>query len=293
MAETVADRAFTLPDYLVCPDCRSRLNGGDGVLSCAGCGAQYGREQSVPLLFARLAGSDDVKRVQSHYDHLAHEYDGVFSPHVVRHYLDKRVGVVRSLLRSGSVLDVGCGTGVLAAEVAGAGFEAVGVDVSPGMLAEAAGRGLAGVFAAFSTALPFADDTFNLAITVATLHHLETPARVALTISEMARVVRPDGYVVIWDHNPLNPYWPILMKRVPQDSGEERLVPLAEVLAGARAAGLQVVAARRLGLIPDFVPARLMPLARLAEQVVEAVPPLSLIAAHNVVIGRKPASAEC
>jgi hypothetical protein len=104
----------------------------------------------------------------------------------------------------------------------------------------------------------------------------------------MGRVVRSGGYVLLWDHNPLNPYWPILMKRVPQDSGDERLVPLGEILADVRAAGLQLVTARRLGLIPDFVPAGLMPLARTAERLVETVPPLSLVAAHNVVVARKP-----
>jgi hypothetical protein len=46
----------------------------------------------------------------------------------------------------------------------------------------------------------------------------------------MGRVVRPAGYVLIWDHNPLNPYWPILMKRVPQDHGDERLVSVWELL---------------------------------------------------------------
>jgi SAM-dependent methyltransferase len=159
------------------------------------------------------------------------------------------------------------------------------------MLAEAARRGLAGVYACFSTALPFADGTFDLALTVATLHHLETPVRVAFTIGEMARVIRPGGYLLLWDHNPLNPYWPILMKRVPQDSGDERLVPLAEILADVRSFGLEVVSARRLGLIPDFVPARLMPLALTAERIVEAVPLLSVVAAHNVVIARKPLTA--
>jgi hypothetical protein len=63
---------------------------------------------------------------------------------------------------------------------------------------------------------------------------------------------------------------------------------MAEVLVDVRAAGLKLVAARRLGLIPDFVPERVMPLARAAERVVEIVKPLSLFAAHNVVIARKP-----
>ena len=45
------------------------------------------------------------------------------------------------------------------------------------------------------------------------LHHLETPERVATTVREMGRVVKHSGFIVLWDHNPANPYWPILMKR--------------------------------------------------------------------------------
>ena len=189
--------------------------------------------------------------------------------------------------RNGRVLDVGCGTGQLAARIVAAGYEVMGVDISPRMLQQALARGLTGTFAAFSSALPSRDGSFDLALTVATLHHLETPVRVAFTIAEMARVVRTGGFVLLWDHNPLNPYWPILMKRVPQDSGDERLVPMGEILADVKAAGLEVVWARRLGLVPEFVPARMMPLARLLERFVERTSGLRLLAAHNVIVARK------
>src|SRR5215218_9797887 len=106
MTETATDRTTTLPDFLACPHCRSKLTAEGDRLACGGCQAVYEREQGVPLLFASSAGSDDVERVQAHYDHVAHEYDQVFSPHVVRHYLDKRLDLVRSLLAGGRVLDV-------------------------------------------------------------------------------------------------------------------------------------------------------------------------------------------
>ena len=46
------------------------------------------------------------------------------------------------------------------------------------------------------------------------------------------------------------------MARVPQDTGEERLIPEAEVLDGLRAGGAQIVRADQLGLVPDFAPPR-------------------------------------
>jgi hypothetical protein len=96
------------------------------------------------------------------------------------------------------------------------------------------------------------------------------------------------GFVLIWDHNPLNPYWPILMKRVPQDHGDERLVSVWELLNAVRTAGLQAVEAARTGLVPDFMPAALMPIWTRVESMVEANPFLSLFAAHNVVVAQKP-----
>jgi SAM-dependent methyltransferase len=156
------------------------------------------------------------------------------------------------------------------------------------MLSRARRRGLAGTFSAITSALPFADDSFDLALTVATLHHLETEQRVAATVAEMGRVVKRGGYVVLWDHNPANPYWPILMKRVPQDSGDERLVPRDELLRDVRAAGLVVYQARRSGFMPEFMPESLLAFWRFVERTVEITPLLNVLAAHNVVIARKP-----
>ncbi|MCC6179561.1 MAG: class I SAM-dependent methyltransferase [Chloroflexi bacterium] len=228
-------------------------------------------------------------RVQALYDHVAHDYDQVFRPHVAEHYLRKRTAVVRNLLPyGGTVVDVGCGTGALAGWVQRAGYDVVGVDASPGMLKQALEHGVGAVYAAYSTALPFEDGVFDLALSVATMHHLETPERVAATIAEMGRVVRPGGYVLVWDHNPLNPYWPILMKRVPQDHGDERLVSVWEILDAVREAGLRPVGAARTGLVPDFMPLALMPIWTRVERIVEGNPVLSLFAAHNVVVAQKP-----
>jgi len=271
-----------------CPACHADLGQSETGLRCLRCGARYAVSDGVPELFASAA--DQVTgRVQALYDHVAHDYDGVFSPHVAGHYLRKRIALVQELLPGGgAVLDVGCGTGALAAGIQSAGFDVVGVDASTGMLKEALEGGVGAVYAAYSTELPFADGVFDLALSVATMHHLETPERVAATIAEMGRVVRSGGFVLIWDHNPLNPYWPILMKRVPQDHGDERLVSVWELLEAVRLGGLRVERAARVGLVPDFMPRGLMSLWTRVEAAVEANPLLSVFAAHNVVVARKP-----
>lgn len=272
-----------------CPRCRVALVDEGGDLRCPDRGERYGRADGVPVLLLSREADAVTGRQQVLYDHVAHDYDEVFKPHVAEHYLRKRTAVVHELLPSGgTVLDVGCGTGALAGWIQRAGFDVVGVDASTGMLAEALEHGVGAVYASYSTALPFEDGVFDLSLSVATMHHLETPGRVADTIAEMGRVVRPGGYVLIWDHNPLNPYWPILMKRVPQDHGDERLVSVWELLEATRLAGLKPLSAARTGLVPDFMPAALMPIWTHVERLVEANPVLSLFAAHNVVVAQKP-----
>jgi SAM-dependent methyltransferase len=272
---------------LACPDCRGVLD--TAALECASCGRQFERQAGIPLLLPGNLPEHAEQRQHALYTAVAHEYDDVFPKHVAQHYIEKRTSLVTSLLpMGGTVLDVGCGTGQLGAAIASLGFDVFGVDLAASMLARARERGLSGTYAAVTSALPFPTDTFDLALTVATLHHLETPERVAATVGEMGRVVRRGGFVVLWDHNPSNPYWPILMKRVPQDSGDERLVPRAELLADVAAAGLHVQSVLRSGFMPDFMPASLAPTWRWVERIVESAPVLNILAAHNVVVARKP-----
>jgi SAM-dependent methyltransferase len=258
-------------------------------MRCPGCGRVFREEQGIPVLLPASLSGDTEQRQRALYAAVAHEYDDVFPRHVAEHYIDKRTALVKELLPMGGlVLDVGCGTGQLGAAIASEGYDVFGVDLSSSMVAKARERGLSGTYAGVTTALPFAAESFDLALTVATLHHLETPRRVAETVGEMARVVKRGGFVVLWDHNPANPYWPILMKRVPQDSGDERLVPLPEILHDVRCAGLRLERAVRSGFTPDFLPAALAGVWRWVERAVEMTPGVNVLAAHNVVVARKP-----
>jgi len=271
---------------LACPDCRAAVSGDP--LSCVGCGREFSTTLGIPELLPSNLVGDTEQRQHALYTAVAHEYDDVFPKHVAEHYIDKRTNLVKDLLPLGGlVLDVGCGTGQLGAAIAAAGYDVFGVDLSASMVAKARERGLQGTYAGVTTALPFANGSFDLALTVATLHHLETPERVAATVSEMGRVVKRGGFVVLWDHNPSNPYWPILMKRVPQDSGDERLVPRDELLRDVHASGLQVHRVLRSGFTPDFLPAALATPWSWVERLVEITPGVNVMAAHNVVVARR------
>ena len=225
------------------------------------------------------------------FDAIAGDYDASLPPHVVAHYLTKRLAFIRRHTRPGPALDLGCGTGLLAERVAAAGYGVTGLDPSRGMLHQLRRRrpDLAAVVGD-GTTLPFADGAFTLTYCVAVMHHVAEPDAVRRTLEEMVRVTRPGGHVLVWDHNPRNPYWPLLMRRVPQDTGAERLIPEEEILAGLAAGGARVVLTEQLGLVPDFAPRPLLGLAAALERTLEATPGLRRLCAHNVVLAVKAAT---
>ena len=103
------------------------------------------------------------------------------------------------------VLDVGCGTGTLAVEAARAatGVQVTGLDADPSILARARRRAAdAGLDIAFdegwSTALPYESASFDVVLSTLFFHHLEDDAKRA-TASELVRVIRPGGRLVVAD----------------------------------------------------------------------------------------------
>ena len=52
--------------------------------------------------------------------------------------------------------------------------------------------------------LPFADETFDVAVAICVLHHVPTSKRFKV-VAEMVRVTRPGGLVAVFEHNPYNP----------------------------------------------------------------------------------------
>jgi ubiquinone/menaquinone biosynthesis C-methylase UbiE len=225
---------------------------------------------------------------ESNFDRIAQSYDESLPAHVVDHYLDKRTTFVLEHCPRGSALDVGCGTGALAARLAGAGYEVVGLDPSEGMLGVLEERtSRVRAVRGSGASIPFPDGSFDLVLSVAVMHHIAAANDVRRTLAEMVRVTSPGGRVLVWDHNPRNPYWRLLMARVPQDTGEERLIGVRELVTGLIDAGADPVVVTRLGMVPDFTPRRLIGAAAAAERAAERTPLLRRVCAHNVVLAAK------
>jgi 2-polyprenyl-3-methyl-5-hydroxy-6-metoxy-1,4-benzoquinol methylase len=105
-----------------------------------------------------------------------------------------------------SVLDVGCGEGVLTEQWASAAGRVVGIDLDdPKLAAEWAIRSHPNLcFQAVPPGdLPFENDSFDLAAAIEVLEHVPDPER---TVAEMARVARRHLLVSV----PHEPLWRIL-----------------------------------------------------------------------------------
>ena len=104
------------------------------------------------------------------------------------------------------ILDFGCGTGHIAASLAKEGHSLVGCDMSSAMLAEA--ECLFGEAVQFCrlepnwTTLPFSTGEFGLVMASSVLEYVED---VALVLSELARIVRPGGFLLMTVPNMRHP----------------------------------------------------------------------------------------
>ena len=146
-------------------------------------------------------------------------------------------------------LDVGCGPGALTGElVARLGSQAVSA-IDPSEQFVAAVRSHlpdVDVRRGVAEALPFDDDSFDLALAQLVVHFMRDPH---VGVSEMARVTRPGGLVAacVWDHagggGPLSLFWRAVADLDPDAPDESNLAGAREgqLVALFEGVGLRLV----------------------------------------------------
>ncbi len=95
------------------------------------------------------------------------------------------------------ILDVGCGSGGLAATLSSESAAVTGIDVDEASIEAAKRAAPLGHFRTGSASqLPFADQAFDAAIFMNSLHHVES-ALMEQALSEAARTLKKDGRLIV------------------------------------------------------------------------------------------------
>ncbi|RYP87233.1 methyltransferase domain-containing protein [Nocardioides guangzhouensis] len=170
----------------------------------------------------------------------ARTYDEVFVPALFAQWAPQLVSCAR--IRAGDdVLDVACGTGVVAravADVVGAGGRVVGVDLNPAML-EVAGARSPDLEWRIGDAedLPYREGEFAHALCQSALFFFPDPRR---AVAEMARVVRRGGTVALQTYAGLDrqPAYGPFVDAVARLAGPEVRVLLGTYWSQGQLAGL-------------------------------------------------------
>jgi len=126
----------------------------------------------------------------------------------VRHWplLKEDLDVLAARWQNGKLLNVGCAHGPDFLPFS-EGFELWGVDSSAAMLRQGIKYSTkfklyVNLAAADALSLPFADDAFDWAISVATYHHIKGEDEREKAFVELKRVLKPEGeaFLTVWNH---------------------------------------------------------------------------------------------
>jgi tRNA (uracil-5-)-methyltransferase TRM9 len=126
----------------------------------------------------------------------------------IRHWplLRKELAQLAAIWQSGKLLNVGCAHGADFLPFRQR-FELWGLDSSPGMLKQARRYSrkfefYVNLVAADALSLPFPDNTFGWAISVATYHHISGAENRERALTELRRVLKPQGqaFLTVWNY---------------------------------------------------------------------------------------------
>jgi ubiquinone/menaquinone biosynthesis C-methylase UbiE len=170
----------------------------------------------APFLWRLFRG-----RVTRNFDKLAPEWDAT---RVSRERLVVMIAALDAIGEPTRALDVGTGTGAVARLLSERwpSAEVTGIDVSPGMIAEARRLGSERYDVGDASALPYDDASFDLV----TLNNMIP------FFDELARVTAPGGYVAIaYSMGPKTPIW-VPQERVRDELQRRGFLHVADFAAG-------------------------------------------------------------
>jgi SAM-dependent methyltransferase len=152
-------------------------------------------------------GSDDRDAIVRAYDRLAAEYLDRFGTPPPGTADQRFIADGLALMGAGPVLDVGCGPGHLTRLATEAGCRAIGADLTPAMLTQAAAHAQAARFVtADARALPLRTAACTGVLACYVAHHFPRDQAGGI-LAELGRVLVPGGRLVLTAHLGDGDHW--------------------------------------------------------------------------------------
>ncbi|TAK73161.1 MAG: class I SAM-dependent methyltransferase [Gammaproteobacteria bacterium] len=110
------------------------------------------------------------------------------------------------------LLDIGCGHGLIHKHLKDHNLRLVGVEMADEVLQLAKQNNPDITYLCHDgKILPFKENTFDAVIAICVMHHIP-PQQWADFLTEMKRIIKPDGIAIIFEHNPYNPFTRYIVK---------------------------------------------------------------------------------
>jgi ubiquinone/menaquinone biosynthesis C-methylase UbiE len=200
-----------------CPKCKLPLTS----LRCESCGLEFPEYEGVPCL---LRSDDSTNRtLRDVYDDIYKHHENVWVDQGRSDVFLRYFTQLTQARSSENVLEIGCGEGLLLAELPGR--EKYGIDPSLQALLRAQRRSAAHYAVARAEELPFPDGSFDLAVSVGVMEHFQN---VDAATAEIHRVLKPGGRYVALIQTDMT-----RLQRV-QLKAREYLLPVPRPIAFAR-----------------------------------------------------------
>jgi 2-polyprenyl-3-methyl-5-hydroxy-6-metoxy-1,4-benzoquinol methylase/uncharacterized membrane protein YbhN (UPF0104 family) len=157
-----------------------------------------------------------------HFDDIAAGYEEQIPLHIRERLLDRKISFMQRRLEEAGMrpgargIDVGCGQGWYACEMAARGYRMDALDQAADQIAHArqyaAARQCGVTFQATDAErLPFADGAFDFAYSINVIHHVIDPAKREKVLEEIVRVLKPGGIFFLHEINTENPLFRFYM----------------------------------------------------------------------------------
>jgi len=151
-----------------------------------------------------------------------------------------------------TVVDAGCGTGIFERILSSTFHRLIGLDLSAKMLKVAVESNSStnnSYICCNAQTIPLPDSSAEIVFSSSLFHHMPAASLVS-TLQELGRVCKSGGYVICFEHNPLNPLTQLVVRTTPLDR-DAQLIPHSRLSAMFKEAGFQVVEHRFILFSPE------------------------------------------